>query len=253
MPEAEDAEVDPSELKATGIARVPNLFLLDTSASMNTATRNKDGVKERKIEQVNGGLKLFTEEIGNDPKSEMAIDVSTTTFGGDVQIEQGFAPIGEVWLGDQNSPPKLEANGGTPMCEGIETGLKHLVAYTGSVDDEGIPRKKALVWLLTDGAPNNGPGTKNFEQAQNIIERGAEDGHLFFYAVGIGDDADMDTLEELISGVEDDSKVFSFQLDDDQFADFFKAVSDSASDSVHGGSESAEDAIKDSDSGVGQI
>jgi len=208
-------QVEPTE------ARVPNVLLLDSSGSMSWKTTAPDGSKHRKIELLNEGLELFKEEVENDYQTEKAVDLSLFTFGGSVDQVQEFTPI-EQW-----TPPKLNASGGTPMCDAIVEGTDHLGDYTNEVDDEALPRNRALMWVLTDGEPDMNRGSDDWELAQEVIEEGTKDNHFLFYAVGIGDDANMDKLEDLIS-VAEDGNAMAFQLDKGQFKEFFRIVSETS-------------------------
>lgn len=233
------------------IARVPNLFLLDSSWSMSEETKDLNGNTKQAIEQVNEGMELFTEEIGSERKAKWGVDVSVVSFGGDVSVEQDFKPIQDAWM-EGSEPPELAADGTTPMNKAIVKGLQNLQTYKDAVDKQGLSRKRALVWLLTDGQPDNGPGTKQWDKAQSLIEQGTEEDRLFFYAVGIGDEADMDTLDELVSAADDEQDVAAFKLDENMFKEFFRVASNSASGSVTGESESAEDALEDDSDAISQ-
>lgn len=231
MSSNEEAEADHGlgEVDQQSIARVPVLLLLDTSWSMTNKTRDEDGNKRRKIDQLNDGLETFKQEIEEDFQTKHAVDVSVVTFGGDFEIEQEFDTL-QNW-----TPPDLDATGTTPMCEAIGRGLQHLEKRKGAINDQNLQRKRALVWLLTDGKPDNTSGTE-WDKAQSVIEDGTNDDAFFFYAVGIGDDADMDTLEELISAGDDDD-VASFRLEEGAFKEFFEIVSASASMQSQGAGE----------------
>lgn len=225
------------------VARVPNLFLLDTSWSMTEESRDENGDKREKIELLNEGLELFKQEIGNDFQAEAGVDVSLVTFGGDVSIEQEFTPI-KQW-----DPQSLSATGSTPMCEAIVRGANHLEDYKDAVEEQGLSRKRALVWVLTDGRPDN-KGSQEWDQAQSVLSDGTAGDHFFFYAVGIGDGADMDTLENLISAAEDESDAQAFRLSEGNFREFFRIASKSATTQSKGGeSENAESLMAQQDPG----
>jgi uncharacterized protein YegL len=226
----------------TRVARVPNLFLLDTSSSM----------RGERINKVNNGLEQFVNEVGQDDEAEWAIDVSIVSFGGSVSVEQDFRPISEAWIDDNGdaNPPQMNASGGTPMCEGIVEGLEHLEEYKSVLDDEGVSRKRALVWLLTDGEPNQGPGTDDWNAAQDLIKNGTEETeeknpHMFFFAAGVGSDAGTDRLAELVSAGNGDV-VEAFDLKEHMFEEVFEVASKSAKGSASGdGGETTEDVLPD--------
>lgn len=218
--------------------RVPNLFLLDTSGSMRKKTEDQDGNERRKIDQLNDGLELFNKEIGEDFEAREGVDVSVVTFGGDVNIEQEFAPIKDTWV-EGSGPPQLSPGGQTPMCEAITKGLENLKNYKQAVDDEDLGRHRALVWLLTDGRPDNDSGNA-WDAAQQSIESFTQNESIFFYGVGIGDEADIGTLEGLVAGCPDNSTDV-FPLEEGKFEDFFKIASASATQASKGGGEESAD------------
>lgn len=221
MPESAETEADFGEQPPTNVARVPVLVLIDTSSSMNRKTKDETGDKRPKIEQLNDGLETFRQEIKGDFKAERAVDVSVLTFGGDVTVEDSFTEI------DDWQPPTLTASGSTPMCEALVRGANHLKDYRDQLRDDDYTLKKALVWVLTDGKPTDDSGSE-WDKAQSVVERGTEDGELLFYGVGIGDRADLDTLDDLAAAAPDDSKTHVFQLESGMFQEFFRIVSESA-------------------------
>jgi uncharacterized protein YegL len=113
------------------------------------------------------------------------------------------------------------------MCEAIGKAVQHLEERKNAIDDKGLQRKRALVWLLTDGRPDN-TGGKAWDDAQSVIKKGTEDNHFFFYAVGIGEESDLQTLDDLVSAAPDSDDVATFPLEGGQFKEFFRLVSASA-------------------------
>ncbi|WP_167768570.1 vWA domain-containing protein [Haloarcula amylovorans] len=216
------------------IKRVPNLFLLDTSGSMRKETTDSQGQKRRKIDQLNDGLELFNDEIGGDFEAREGVDVSVVTFGGGVNAEQEFQPIKTAWV-EGSGPPKLSAGGMTPMCEAIVKGLENLNAYKDSVDQNNLGRHRALVWLLTDGRPDNTSGS-DWDAAQQSIESFTQNETILFFGVGIGDEADIATLNDLVAGCPDNATDV-FQLEEGKFDKFFELASNSATQASKGGSE----------------
>lgn len=221
-------------------ARVPNLFLIDTSGSMTRKSKDKDGNEKAKIEQVNEGLKLFKQEIKNHFDAYEGVDVSIVTFGSDVDIKQEFTPIKD-W-----TPPQLDASGTTQMCEAIVEGAYHLEDYKDAVDGKGLSRKRALVWLLTDGRPDNRAGSQEWNNAQDTIERGTGENHFLMFAGAIGDEADKGTLEDLVS-VTDDSDASAFGLDDNAFKEYFRIASKSATTQSEEGKTDTSDLMSQQD------
>lgn len=240
-------QIDVDELAddmETEFSRVPNLFILDTSSSMSG----------NRIDKLNQGLDLFVEEVVGDKEAEWSIDVSIVTFGGNVEIEQDFKPIDKAWIDSNGKPdtPNLKASGTTPMAEAIVEGIEHLEEYKDAVDKTGTGRKRALVWLLTDGEPDmdQSPGTDDWNTAQDLIEHGTmetenENPHMFFFSAAVSEDANKDTLDELVS-VGNEDLVHSFNLKENMFKELFEVASDSAKDSATGEKgQTKEDVLSD--------
>jgi uncharacterized protein YegL len=220
-------------VRPKNISRVPTLLLLDTSHSMSLDATDEDGNTRDRINIVNEGLELFKQEIGEDYKTEKAVDISLVTFGGDVSTEQEFVEIAD-W-----SPEELNASGGTPLCEAMVRGANHLEDFRHQLEDNRVPKKKALVWLLTDGEPTD--ENQYWDEAQKVVKDGTESGDVLFYGVGIGEEANTDKLEELFSAAPDQSKVDVFPLKDGMFKEFFRIVSESVQTHSEEGTDSADE------------
>ncbi|WP_158598789.1 VWA domain-containing protein [Haloarcula sp. Atlit-120R] len=199
--------------------RVLNLFLLDTSGSMRRDAKDYEGRERQLIDQLNDGLEYFTKEIGGSEDAER-VDIGLVSFGGEVTMEKDFQPINISWMED--GPPTLSAGGHTPMCEAVVRGLNNLESYMVETDRT---QERALVWLLTDGKPNETEGSK-WEKTKRKIEHRTEDDDLTFYAVGLGEKADMETLGDLVAGVDDENKSV-FHLEEGQTREFFMRASES--------------------------
>lgn len=202
---------------ATLLSRVPVLFILDTSGGMGRQIKAPDGYTKRKVQLLNEGLEQFTQDIHDHFETYEAVDVSLVTFGGDVELKQEFTPIKD-W-----TPPQLDASGSTPMCEAIIKGASHFDDYRTAVDDQGLSRKRTLVWLLTDGRPNHTVGTEEWQYAQDTIEQGTEMAALDMFFIGMG--TSIDLFQDLIAGTDEDC-VLVEQFEDGQYKEVFKLVAE---------------------------
>lgn len=211
------------------VERTPTTLILDTSYSMSKEKPDGSGDVRPRIEQLNEGLERFQNEIQNEDHAEMRVDVSIVSFGGKVSVDQEFTPIKQLDL------PNLSAGGNTPMGEAIEKAVNITDERKEQYRDNGYAYNRPLFWLLTDGEPTDmEPGSQQWETVQRILSSGTEGDHLLFYAFGIGEDADRDTLNELVS-VTDES---AFKVEDGMFTELFEVVSNSLEkQSEPGGSE----------------
>jgi uncharacterized protein YegL len=215
--ETQSDGLDP-ELGNPTVERTPTVLILDTSYSMSKEKPDGSGNIKPRIEQLNEGLELFKNEIENKTHAEMRVDVSIVSFGGDVSVDQEFMPIKQLDL------PNLSAGGNTPMGEAIEEAVSITNERKQQYRDNGYAYNRPLFWLLTDGEPTDmEPGDQQWEKAQRLLSQGTEEDHLLFFAFGIGEDADTDTLEKLVS-VTDQS---AFKLEDGMFEELFEVASNS--------------------------
>ncbi len=154
--------------------RLPVYLLLDTSSSMA-------GVK---IVGVQNGVTMIYQEIMSDPRAASTVYISIITFA-DQAYQMPLVPI------TQFTPPNLTANGMTALG-----GALHLL--NESLDSDLIPNQggevkgdfKPLVFLLTDGQPNDHWQT----EAQRLLSRSTTANII---GIGIGTDADMNVIRQL--------------------------------------------------------
>lgn len=223
-PEGED-EIDgelEDEPPAT-VQRTPTVLLLDTSYSMKQKSRNESGEKKQDIEHVIDGLSYFKEELGKVDHAKTRVDVAIFSFGGDVSVAQD--PIS--FDGWDSEDLDLEATGQTPMGEAIQKGIKMAEKMKSSHRSDGIPVNRPLIWLLTDGEPTDmDEGDQTWNHVQDLLDEGTTDKHFKFFAMGVGDDANMDVLESLVSVTDEDA----IHLAEGNFIEFFQILSNSLDD-----------------------
>lgn len=212
---AEDDGLEPVD---PTLERTPTVLILDTSNSM-TGSR---------IDQLNDGLEYFDREISEHDHAEARVDLAIVTFGNGVTVEQEFTTF-EGW-----DPPKLDAGGLTPMGEAIEKAVKLDEERKKEYRKNGISYNRPLIWLLTDGEPTDmDEGDQTWNRVQDMLEHGINENHFLFFAMGIGDEADMDTLNELVSMTDRDAEA----LEEGMFMDLFQTVSNSLQKQSNPGDE----------------
>ncbi|MET7607360.1 VWA domain-containing protein [Streptomyces avermitilis] len=195
--------------KPQGARRLPVYLLLDCSWSMNGEP----------IEAVQRGLEAFVREVKEDDFAGETVHVGVITFGrvleggkdGARLVTEGLIPIKEF------APPHLEADGMTPLGDAFRE-------LTKSIDRDVIPSVpgkpkgdwKPLVFILTDGAPND-----EWQDArQQVLDR--ESKRLVnVITIGCGRDIDRDTLREISLG---DTYTLD-EKNDTYFASFFAWMS----------------------------
>jgi uncharacterized protein YegL len=150
------------------------LLLLDNSGSMRGAP----------IAQLNEGLKIFREALGNDSLASKRVEVAIVTFG-PVKVETDFVGA------QQFVAPELAVNGDTPIGEAIVTGLNMLRSRKDAYKANGISYYRPWVFMITDGEP-----TDSWQQAAELIKQGEHSKAFSFYAVGV-EGANFDILRQI--------------------------------------------------------
>ena len=159
--------------------RCPSVLILDISGSM----------QGEPIKQLQDGVAIYRDSLAADSLAQKRVDVAIVTFGGAVEVVQGFTTAASF------TAPALAARGDTPMGEAVVTALKLLEDRKTEYKNGGIQYYKPWVFLITDGGPTDA-NTHFWTEAKDLIKKG-EDGKKFtFFAVGV-EGADMNRLTEL--------------------------------------------------------
>lgn len=153
--------------------RCPVVLLLDTSASMRP-----------NIDLVNDGLRLLRGDLMTDSLASQRVEIAIVTFG-PVRLIQDFVTV-DRWM-----PPRLFANGGTPMGEALDFALRQIRIRKGAYREAGISYYRPWIWLVTDGAP-----TDHWTTALSGLHDEVDRGGLEMFTVGT-DNADFDVLREI--------------------------------------------------------
>lgn len=154
--------------------RCPCLLLLDTSASM----------RGQPIDELNDGLLAFKDELVADDLAAKRAEVAVVTFGPPTLTV-------DFQTADHFYPPKLEADGVTPMGAAIEMGLDLVAQRKEAYRSGGVTYYRPWVFLITDGAP-----TDEWAQAAARVRQGEESGTFSFFAVGV-EGANLDVLAQI--------------------------------------------------------
>lgn len=157
--------------------RCPCVLLLDTSGSMGGDP----------IESLNEGLRAFKEELQSDPLASKRVEVAVFTFG-PVKKVVDFVSAGSF------EPPKLMADGLTPMAEAIVTALDALEQRKAAYKQNGVAYYRPWVFLMTDGEPTDEAAL--VEAAATRVKDAEKKKSVAFFAVGV-EDADMTALGKI--------------------------------------------------------
>lgn len=213
-------------------ARVPICLCLDTSASMgaiidpeNTRptgeTYWKDGQQwdvveggTSRIQKLKEGVESFYDAIKQDPVAKYSAEISIVTFDDSADCILDFANIER-----QTEIPELNPDGETAMGEGVNLALDLLEKRKKEYQDAGVDYYQPWLVLMSDGYPN-GDKTE-FNRAKQRIKKLVEERKLTVFPIGISDDADLNTLNEL------SPKRKALRFKNFRFNDFFEWLSKS--------------------------
>ncbi len=161
--------------------RCPVILLLDTSGSMDGAP----------IRELNEGVKRFLQEVSDDETASMSVELEIITFGGNAEVKAPFAPVNVI----NDNPPSFTAGGGTPLGEAIKLADSELNARRRTYKSKGISSYKPWIVLMTDGCPND-----DWERPAEKMRQQGEAQKIQYIGIGIGEEADFDTLRQILPG-----------------------------------------------------
>ena len=188
-------------------ARVPVCLCLDTSGSMSRVvggTTQRTGQQIYRdgqmwdvvtggitaIDELTDGIKAFYQELEEDEVAQYSAEICVVTFGGSVpKLIVDFDTIDR-----QPEFPRLIADGETPMGEAVNLALDCLEKRKNEYRDKGVDYYQPWLVLMTDGTPV-GSDPQELERAITRTVKLINDRKLTIFPIGIGNEADMDTLK----------------------------------------------------------
>lgn len=181
--------------------RIPVLLVLDTSASMGRPEH------EPRIGRLNAALGDWFADASAQPGLRGRIEIAIITFDSAIRVldpgggpdRPGGAASAFRLIADAH-PPQLRASGFSLMLPAIETALQLATEHKRTLEVDGIPSRRPLIWLLTDGAPSDetGAALAPADLAATAQRLRAEEaaGRCLFFAIGVAG-ADLHMLEVL--------------------------------------------------------
>lgn len=161
-------------------ARCACALVLDTSGSMAGP----------RIEELNAGLVSLKSDILGDPIAAMRVELGIITFDSEVKVVRDFAPVVDF------EPPALTAQYQTFTATAILTALEKLEERKAYYKKEGLPYFRPWLFLITDGRPEGEPPEK-LQEAKERLALAQSNNHVKVFAVGVGDDVDLATIEAI--------------------------------------------------------
>lgn len=179
---------------------------LDVSSSMNGTP----------IQELNQGVQQYLSQIREDDMTRYSAETAVVTFATDVKCLSDFK------LPDDIQVPAMVPAGTTHMGEGLTEALNRLEKRKSQYKATGVDYYQPMLVVMSDGKPN---GDKEvLEKAIDRIERLTRSRKLTVVAVGVGPQADMNTLAR-ISPLSP-----PVRLDNVKFREFFVWLSQSVAE-----------------------
>lgn len=215
------------------IKRLPIVFCLDVSPSMNWDIDNRD---ISPMELLNQSVNTFISEINTDGRTRSAAEVAYVSFSTNIEVDSPFMParnLDDIHL-------KTVAKGGTNMAQAVLRSYEKLDQRIREYAQNGIRHNAPFFVLVTDGNPDD--NDDNFLQDKAIAtvnehcnsHQGA-DGIVIPFIVGVGRRVDKKTLLRYSEGFT--NGFFHIRGNSQQvqtcFSDVFRVISNSTKASVH--------------------
>jgi len=168
--------------------RTPCILVLDDSYSMGFIDRS---TKKSRIELLNDGLEAFYEALNEDEMALSRVTICAINAGGPTANPE----IMMDWTDASDFQPfRLKADHGTPLGAATQLALDAIEEHKSDLKSSGVSYTKPWLFILTDGEPTD---TEDWEVATDLARKAEAADKVEIWPIGIGDDADLETLEEI--------------------------------------------------------
>ncbi len=147
--------LDAEDLAENNATRVPVVFCLDTSGSM----------QGNKIKKLNAAVKDFYEALLDDRRAKYAADVCVITFDNAVAIYRDFENV------SHNNIPQVDftPRGATELGKGVKRSLDCLEDRVETYKSNGLQCQPPMLIIMTDGVPNEADPNSTASAASRTI------------------------------------------------------------------------------------
>jgi len=174
-----EKRVEPANPEESHVATV---LLLDVSGSMSD---------QDKIRQLNEGLQIFKQEVCSDERACKRVELAVVTFGGSVQVVQGFSSIAGF------EPEELKADGQTPMGKAILKSIEMIEQRKAYYKSNAIDYFRPWIFMITDGEPTDmAPDSPQWKEVVKAVREGEQNRKFLFFAIGV-EPANMELLARI--------------------------------------------------------
>ena len=126
------------------------MLVLDSSGSM----QEPNGRGKPRIRELNQGLCQLKEELCADETAKVRVQLAIVQVGGPSHCSELLLD----WTDASDfEPPTLEAEGPTPLAQGMRLALHHVATHKSTLGKHGIPYTRPWVMVISDGEPSDSP------------------------------------------------------------------------------------------------
>ena len=159
--------------------RLPIVLCLDISPSMSMNQR---------IENLNGAIKLFYDELRKDPKVLNSVEVAVVTFSTNIVDDTDFEHLDFL----ANKIFSAMPNGGTNLSTAVLKSIQKIEERLVELDNSDIDNYLPFLVLVTDGDPDQSDNQSNLEKAIETVLRHCETSRyperlIAPYIIGVGE------------------------------------------------------------------
>ncbi len=176
------------------------VLVLDISGSMKL---------EKRIDELNKGLREFYDEISNDDSTSQKLEISLITFNHIVKTIQDPALVENFTM------PTLTASGSTAMVNAVNHAIELVEARKKWYKETGQTYYRPWIILMTDGEPDD---DQDVDALAARIKQETQGKHFAFLPIGV-EGANMQILDKIKGDIP------AMKLQGTKFSSFFKWLS----------------------------
>lgn len=168
--------------------RTPCMLVLDVSKSMR---KQHVAGGRRRIDELNDGLRVLRDCLRDDVTALYKVQLAIIAVGGPGNMAQ----LHTDWTDAADfEAPELEADGNTPLGEGMRLALWHVEQQKRKLRDEGIPYTRPWIMVISDGEPTDADSVWR-SVARDCMESEARK-RCIIYPIGV-EGAKLEVLQQL--------------------------------------------------------
>lgn len=146
-----------NDLVSNTSKRLPIVLCLDVSPSMGT---------KKRIENLNGAIRLFYEELRKDQKVLNSVEIAVVTFSTNIEENTDFESLEFL----RNKMFSVVPVGGTNLSTAVLTSIKKIENRLVELDNSDIDNYLPFLVLVTDGDPDQTDNQSKLETAiQSVL------------------------------------------------------------------------------------